>query len=51
MAPNGAQSAGKLFVKPSDYTWLMYPSNQWHRPGIVQSNEYRFILAADIEYQ
>jgi hypothetical protein len=50
MAPNGPNGEGKLFVKPSEYTWLIYPSDQWHRPGIVQSNQYRFILAADIEY-
>jgi hypothetical protein len=29
---------------------LLYPSNQWHRPGVVQSNDYRFILAVDVEY-
>ena len=50
MAPNGPSGEGKVFVKPSEYTWLIYPSDQWHRPGIVQSNQYRFILAADIEY-
>ena len=50
MAPNGAEQDGKFFVRPAEYTWLIYPSDQWHRPGIVQSNQYRFILAADIEY-
>jgi hypothetical protein len=50
MAPNGPNGEGKLFVKPAEYTWLIYPSDRWHRPGIVQSNQYRFILAADIEY-
>ena len=50
MAPNGPAGDGKLFITPSEYTWLIYPSDQWHRPGIVQSNQYRFILAADIEY-
>jgi hypothetical protein len=50
MAPNGPDGEGKLFVKPAEYTWLIYPSDQWHRPGIVQSDQYRFILAADIEY-
>ena len=50
MAPNGVNSEDKFFVRPSDYTWLIYPSDQWHRPGIVQSNQYRFILAADVEY-
>jgi hypothetical protein len=50
MAPNGPQGEGKFFVRPSDYNWLLYPSNQWHRPGVVQSNDYRFILAVDVEY-
>jgi hypothetical protein len=50
MAPNGPENGETFFVKPTDYNWLLYPSHQWHRPGIVQSNNYRFILAADIEY-
>lgn len=50
MAPNGPEGDGKFFVRPTIGNWLVYPSNQWHRPGIVQSNEYRFILAADVEY-
>jgi hypothetical protein len=50
MAPKGIQDEEKFFVRPSDYHWLIYPSDQWHRPGIVQSNRYRFILAADVEY-
>lgn len=45
--PTGEQ---KMFVKPSEGHWLIYPSNIWHRPGIVQSNKYRFVLAADVEY-
>jgi hypothetical protein len=50
MAPNGPEDSNKFFVRPSEYTWLMYPSDQWHRPGIVQSDQYRFVLAADIVY-
>jgi len=50
MAPNGPEGDGHFFVKPSDFNWLIYPSNQWHRPGIVQSNDYRFVLAVDVEY-
>jgi hypothetical protein len=50
MAPNGVNGDGKFFVRPTDGNWLIYPSNQWHRPGIVQSNDYRFILAVDVEY-
>ena len=50
MAPNGVDNDGKFFIRPTDDNWLIYPSDQWHRPGIVQSNNYRFILAVDVEY-
>jgi len=30
---------------------LIYPSDQWHRPGVPQSEDWRFVLAADVEYQ
>ncbi len=51
MAPNGVNEEGKFFVRPNDGHWIIYPSDLWHRPGIVQSNQYRFVLAADVEYQ
>jgi len=50
MAPNGPENEGKFFIKPTDGHWLIYPSDKWHRPGIPQSNRYRFIIAADVEY-
>lgn len=50
MAPSGPEKNDKFFVKPTDGNWLIYPSDQWHRPGIPQSNDFRFILAADVEY-
>jgi hypothetical protein len=50
IAPNGVDQDGKYYVQPTDGQWLIYPSNTWHRPGIVQSNRYRFVLAADVEY-
>ena len=50
MAPNGPDKDGKFFVTPTDGNWLIYPSDQWHRPGIPQSEQYRFIIAADVEY-
>jgi hypothetical protein len=51
IAPNGPDGPDKFFIRPSYYTWLIYPSATWHRPGIAQSEQYRFILAADIDYQ
>ena len=50
IAPNGVEEDDKFFVKPAVGNWIIYPSDTWHRPGIVQSNQFRFILAADIEY-
>lgn len=39
-----------FFLKPNDLTWNIYPSKLYHRPGITDSNEYRFVFAADMEY-
>jgi hypothetical protein len=50
LAPNGVDGDGKFYVRPADGHWIIYPSDTWHRPGIVQSNKYRFILAVDVEY-
>ena len=48
MAPYGPEGDGKFYVGPNNYTWNIYPSETWHRPGIVQSDKYRYVLAADI---
>lgn len=50
IAPYGPESNYTYFVTPTDYAWSIFPSKTWHRPGIVQSNQNRFIIAADIEY-
>lgn len=50
IAPDGPEKDGKFFVKPTDGNWLIYPGDQWHRPGIPQSENFRFIIAADVEY-
>lgn len=49
-APNGVSDTERLLVEPSKGTWLIYPSDQVHRPTMPQSKEYRFIVAADMEY-
>lgn len=48
-APNGVNNPERFFVRPTRKTWLIYPSQHWHRPGIVQSTKNRFVVAADIE--
>ena len=50
IAPTGPKKDDKFFVKPTDGHLVIYSGDQWHRPGIPQSNQYRFIIAADIEY-
>jgi len=48
-APQGPEKDGKFFVEPQEYSWLVYPSHYWHRPGIPQSDKYRYIIAADVD--
>lgn len=50
IAPHGPEGEGKFFIRPHYGHWNIYPSETFHRPGIIQSEEYRFVLAADIEY-
>ena len=50
MAPNGPDQDGKFYVGPNSFTWNIYPSQTWHRPGIVQSDQFRYVLAADVVY-
>ena len=50
MAPSGVHSDEKYFITPTEFSWIVYPSQVYHRPGIVQSNQYRYILAVDVEY-
>jgi hypothetical protein len=50
LAPNGVESEGKYFVPWRTGCWMIYPGKIWHRPGIVQSKEDRYIVAADMEF-
>jgi hypothetical protein len=29
--------------------WLIFPGKTWHRPGILESKDWRYIVAADME--
>ena len=39
-----------VYLKPNNLTWNVYPSKLWHRPGITNSTDFRFVFAADMEY-
>jgi hypothetical protein len=50
MTETGPILEDQIYIIPDYGRWLIYPSDQWHRPGIPQSDQYRFILAVDVEY-
>ena len=50
LAPNGVEGEGKYFAPWKTGQWMIYPGKIWHRPGILQSNENRYIVAADMEF-
>jgi len=39
-----------FYMRPNNLTWNIYPSKLWHRPGIIDTTDYRFVFAADMEY-
>jgi hypothetical protein len=49
-APNGMSDPERLLVHPSPYSWVIYPSNIYHRPTAPQSSQFRFVVAADLEF-
>ncbi len=49
-APNGLEDPNRLLLTPSKGSWLIYPSDILHRPTVPQSKDYRFIVAADMEF-
>lgn len=49
-APNGPEKSERHWEKPKVGQWIVYPSEYWHRPGILKSEENRFIVAADLHF-
>jgi len=37
------------YVPAKEGHWLIFPGKTWHRPGILESNDWRYIVAADME--
>jgi len=50
LAPNGVDGEGKYFVPWKTGHWMIYPGKIWHRPGILQSDSNRYVVAADMEF-
>ena len=50
-APLGPEKQeGRFFAEAKQGCWAIWPGTSWHRPGILQSEEDRFIIAADLEF-
>jgi len=49
-APNGVDQAERLTIAPEEGHWLIYPGKVYHRPTAPQSKDYRYVLAADLEF-
>lgn len=50
LAPISPEGEGNFFVPWKTGHWMIYPGAVWHRPGIVQSLNDRYIVAADMEF-
>lgn len=48
-APNGPENDGHFFAEARVGNWIIWPGKTWHRPGILQSKDWRYIVAADME--
>ena len=49
-APKGPEDQTRHMEPPFLGGWIIYESKEWHRPGILKSEEPRFIVAADMMY-
>ena len=37
------------YVPAKEGHWLIFPGKTWHRPGILEKKDWRYIVAADME--
>jgi len=37
------------YIPAREGHWLIFPGKTWHRPGILESNDWRYVVAADME--
>jgi len=49
-APNGVGQPERITIEPVQNHWLIYPGKIYHRPTPPQSKEFRYVLAADLEF-
>ena len=50
LAPNSPEGEGNFFVPWKTGPWMIYPGAVWQRPGVVQSLNDRYSVAAEMEF-
>ena len=48
-APEGVEAGNYIQESARVGEWIIFPGKTWHRPGVLQSNSWRYIVAADME--
>ena len=48
-APSGVEAGNYIQESAKVGEWIIFPGKTWHRPGVLESNEWRYIVAADME--
>ena len=48
-APYGPEKSDKYYAEAKLGHWIIFPGKMWHRPGILQSHNDRYVVAADME--
>jgi len=48
-APNGVEAGNYIQESARVGEWIIFPGKTWHRPGVLNSNDWRYIVAADME--
>lgn len=43
-------TSSTVYHGPVSLSWLIFPSTLQHRPGLLHSSLYRFVMSADLEY-
>ena len=50
-SPLGPENETERFFAPAkEGHWIIWPGKAWHRPGILEKKEWRYIVAADMEF-
>ena len=50
-APKGVEDPERFWTPPLIGHWIIYPAELYHRPGLLKSEDERFVVAADLGWE